>query len=508
MRMKRMPTNESPRQSGPPQADDLRRSSGAPVATPGRPVLAGLSLLCAAAIAGAGSLSSRAATPGTLDLAFNPGSAVGTNYGGGVRAVLAQPDGRVVVGGQFSGVNGASHDHIVRLSPNGTVDETFQARVTAQGGYAAVDALVLAGTQILIGGTFDSVNGYARRGLARLNPDGTLDLAFNPNLGYIPQARLILVQPDGNIIVGGFAISASAGGAYRFDLVRLFPDGTLDLSFDIGLQGLGGFIYTGALQPDGKVLVGGFFPGDRCPTNIARFNANGSLDTAYWPRFDTVGIIYGLAVQADGKAVIAGDFDNVNGITRYGYARLHADGSLDTTFELRDAGTNCFSAGGRLTSVVIQPDQKILLGGMFMPWSGRFVDRAARFLTDGAPDPEFVSVIADTSVETLGMQSDGKILVGGWFSHFGGSPRKCIARLHGDAGTPSRVELALQRPRDGLARLTFATQPGRRYAVECSSDLQAWSEWTNFFAGSWLTQTADPASGASNRRFYRARLLP
>lgn len=451
-----------------------------------------------------------AAAPGSLDLGFDPGTAVGTNYNGVVHAVLADPAGGVVIGGEFTLVDGASRDNIARLVSNGSVDAGFRARVTHLAGFARVGVLALEGAQILVGGTFDSVNGYARQGIARLNADGTLDTTFNPSLGDFPDVRVILVQPDGKLIVGGFAVSSSSGTSYRYDLVRLLPDGKLDLTFDVGFGAVGGFIYTGALQPDGKVLVGGFgfFPSSNSPANLARFNSNGALDTRYSPALGTLGIVNSIAVQADGRAVIAGDFDNVNGITRYGYARVNTDGTLDATFELHDSATNGFSAGGRLQCVVIQSDQKILIGGTFIPSSGGIEERIARFLPNGTPDPSFVSLLADTSVETLALQRDSKILVGGQFHDLAGIQRKSIARLQGDTAEPDRPIVSLQLTQDGATQLTSTTQPGLRYAIDGSADLLSWSEVTNFVASSRLTQIADPAAHTLDRRFYRARLLP
>ena len=119
-----------------------------------------------------------------------------------------------------------------------------------------------------------------------------------------------------------------------------------------------------------------------------------------------------------------------------------------------------------------------------------------------------MSLPADTSVEALSLQNDGKILVGGRFLNYNGVQRRSVARLHGDPGVPELPVLALERLGKGVARLTFSTQPGRRYSIESAVDLRVWGEITNFFASSWLTQTAVPAAPTTAQCFYRARLLP
>jgi uncharacterized delta-60 repeat protein len=445
--------------------------------------------------------------PGTLDPTFDPGLALSTNYWNywTVHAVLPLPGGSVVVGGEFTMASGAARDNIICLLSNGSTDSNFVARITQQGGNASVEALVAQGTKLLVGGRFDSVNGMVRRGLARLNGDGTLDTTFNPNLGYSAQVEVVVVQPDNRIIVAG-SFMANVGASFRQGLARLNADGSLDLSFD-ATYAPGGFVYAAALQPDGKLVVGGFFAGSgaNCPTNLARLGPNGTLDTNYWPGFDTFGIVYGIAIQADGKAVLAGGFDNVNGVTRYGYARVNLDGTLDASFELKDAGTNLFSSGGRLRSVAVQSDQKILLGGTYAYYGGGSGERVVRFMPDGTADQAFVSLPCSSgTVETARLQSDGKLLVVGRFDAYGGVPRRGVARRFGDA-IPQPPRIALSHQSGGAMRLDVTNPASQTLVLQAATNLNApqWTALATNGLGANRVLFLDTNAWKYTRRFYR-----
>ena len=153
---------------------------------------------------------------------------------GEVRAILKQPDGRLLVGGDFTSVKGVPRYAVARLNPDGSVDPGFDAGIVL----GSVRALALQPDgKLIIGGDFRSINGTPRYGFARLNADGTVDGGFNPAAAVMGssnpgQVYAVAVQPDGRIVIGG--AFANVDGAPRAGVARLNPDGSLDVTFDPG----------------------------------------------------------------------------------------------------------------------------------------------------------------------------------------------------------------------------------------------------------------------------------
>ena len=169
--------------------------------------------------------------------------------------------------------------------------------------------------------------------------------------------------------------------------VRLGASGDLDLAFDAGVKRFGAARAV-AVQTDGKVVVGGTFSytdGMVSAGHLARFNAGGTLDTAFRTATGTGanGLIYSVAIHTDGKIYLAGDFTAFNGATRNRVARLNSDGSLDTTF---DPGTG---PNGPIITLAVQSDGKPVLGGAFTSVSGTGRNRLARLNANGTHDTAF-----------------------------------------------------------------------------------------------------------------------
>src|SRR5439155_18365694 len=175
------------------------------------------------------------------------------------------------------------------------------------------------------------------------------------------------------------------------------------------------------------VVAGRFTSVNGTPTtNIARLNTNGSLDTTFQPVSVTgqFPAFYAVAVDGQGRALAAGDFSSVNGVTHTNLVRLNADGTLDATFSPA-AGTDAY-----VLSIAVQSDGKILVGGLFTLVNGTPRNYLARLNADGTLDASFVPGSGPNYlVYSLAVQSDGKVLVGGAFTQFNGTPRGGIARL-------------------------------------------------------------------------------
>jgi uncharacterized delta-60 repeat protein len=360
-------------------------------------------------------------TDGSLDTSFDPGS--GAN--GNVYAIAVQADGKVLIAGDFTTYNGFLRNYIARLNADGTLDVSFLN--IGFGANASVSALaVQPDGKVLIGGNFTTYNGTARNRIARLNADSTLDASFlNIGSGSSNYVRAIALQPDGKVLIGGGFLSYN--GTARNRIARLNADGSLDLGFNPG-SGANSTLYTLALQPDGNVLIGGGFTtfNVTARNRIARLNTDGALDAS----FLNVGSganasVYAIAVQPDGKVLIAGSFTSYNGTARNRIARLNTDGTLDASFLNTPTGAN-----GTLYALAVQPDGKVLIGGGFA--TNR--NRIARLNANGALDAFFLNTPtgANGSVKAIAVQSDGKVLIGGDFTTYNGFSRNRIARLNAD----------------------------------------------------------------------------
>jgi uncharacterized delta-60 repeat protein len=300
----------------------------------------------------------------------DPGFSVSTYA---VDNIISLPSGKVLINGPFSGVNGTPTEGVALLNTDGTVDASFQAPGLLNGRSVYSLAMQPDG-KVLIGGDFDQLYGASPRNrIARLNVDGTLDATFDPGTGANDEVLRLALQSDGKVLIGGRF--TEVGGVARNRIARLNANGTLDATFDPG-TGTNGTPWHIARQPDGKVLIGGSFTevNGVARNRIARLNANGTLDAAFNPGTGTNGAPLHLALQPDGKVLIGGEFTEVDGVARNRIARLNANGTLDTTFN-PGAGADYI-----VNSVSVQPDGKVLIGGWFTQVGGEAHPRIARLM--------------------------------------------------------------------------------------------------------------------------------
>jgi uncharacterized delta-60 repeat protein/uncharacterized repeat protein (TIGR01451 family) len=317
-------------------------------------------------------------------------------------------------------------------TPAGSLDTTFGSNTGANNPIYALG--LQTDGKLLIAGDFTAVNGVTRQRLARLLLDGSLDPAYNVGLGPNRPVRAVKLQPDGKAIVGGFFTRVHGTNINR--LARLNTDGSLDVFFNPG-AGADNPVYALDLLPDGRVVVGGAFTtfnGISRP-NIAVLNTNGTVNTTFNPGLGANGVVYAVAAQPDGKVVIAGDFTTVNNVSRVRVARLNTDGSVDTTFNPQ------LGANAAVRALAIQADGKIILGGSFTTLNGLPRNYLARLNTDGSVDPIFLgtAIGGDNAVYALAIQADGKILVVGDFTTFNGVTRNRITRLNPNGKTDPTI---------------------------------------------------------------------
>ncbi len=341
----------------------------------------------------AGSLDDSFGSDGKVVMSIGPGDDI-------VQAVAIQPDGKIVAAG-----------------------------------YSDDGKIVAAGYS-----DSGSNNDFA---LVRCNTDGTLDTSFGPGGvvttdfgGTGDYGRAVAVQPDGKIVAAGYSDN---GTDTDFALVRYNTDGTPDLGF--GSSGLGTVkTQVGlssdhgnavAIQEDGKIVVAGsVIQGSDHNFGLVRYNMDGSLDTSFGPSSNgkvTTDFVsaddYGraVAIQPDGKIVAAG-YSGSGSNSDFALVRYNTDGSLDTSFGSGGTVTQDIAANDLAHAITIQKDQKIVVAG----YSGSGVSRdfaLIRCNTDGSLDASFGSGgIVTTDIGggaadhgyAIALQSDGKIVVGGY----------------------------------------------------------------------------------------------
>lgn len=359
-------------------------------------------------------------TQGALDIGYLT-SGVGLNNS--VSKLLPLSDKSVIVFGNFTQFNGGVAPRITKLNEAGEMDISFNG--SGQGANATIrNAAVQSDGKIIIVGNFTSFNGIAVNRIARLLANGSVDASFNIGSGCNGQVYGVAIQSDGKIIiVGNFS---TYNGIPAVKIARLLPDGTLDAGFITGSGAEDGIVETIALQSDGKIIVGGHFTmfNGISARRIIRLNADGSIDTSFSIGTGFDAAVYSLAVQPDGKIMVGGSFAAFNGNGRRRIVRLNSDGTLDTSFSIGSGFSN-----GTIRDILIQPNGRLLLGGTFSgTYNGATVKRMLRLQANGTVDGSFL-VNLNGTLSTMALTSDEKVLIGGTFNSVSGITKHRIARL-------------------------------------------------------------------------------
>ncbi|MFC0710049.1 M10 family metallopeptidase C-terminal domain-containing protein [Azorhizophilus paspali] len=295
------------------------------------------------------------------------------------------------------------------------------------------------GKILLAGQSYDPVSRNDDFSVVRLNADGTVDTSLDSDgkaivdIGGSNQGRSLTVLPDGK-----FLLSGSSNG--DFGVIRLNTDGSLDTSFGSDGKatfdlGRGDYVYSMAMQPDGKILVTGRSDnGSDDNFGVIRLNADGTLDTTFGSDGKAIFELgysddqgHSVTVLPDGKILMAGfSYDYSENSTYFDFSviRLNADGTLDTSFGSDGEATADIDGNSDYgNSLLVQPDGKILVAGGSDNSSYRYGTKfsVARLNADGSLDASFGSDgkasfalgIGYAQVNSLALQPDGKILLAG-----------------------------------------------------------------------------------------------
>jgi uncharacterized delta-60 repeat protein len=363
--------------------------------------------------------------------------AIGTGANAEVSALVVQSDGKIVLAGGFTQFKSVSCGRLVRLEPDGSIDSSFNPGTGA--GDRIYDLRVRANGDLIILGAFTEVNGRARGGIARLAADGTLLDAYagaGAQNSLPAKITAAAVQSDGKILIGGNFTEVA--GRNLSGVARLQADGSLDASFDPG-TGLDGYVQGISLQPDGRILIAGYFGSANGAgrTSLARLNADGSLDDGFKPSIlkldGSLSVLQKPVVATNGTMLVLGHFRFINRTSRNYAARLWNDGSLDEAFnaQINIVGGDSLRPTATLTgtspivyAAAILPDAKVLVGGS-VTWDSLSRGYLLRLDQTGAMDPSFVSksvatnvVLTTGTVKKILPIDDGKILICGDFTEF------------------------------------------------------------------------------------------
>ncbi|GGF05546.1 hypothetical protein GCM10011383_15800 [Hymenobacter cavernae] len=355
-----------------------------------------------------------------------------------INDALQQPDGKWLVAGSFTRVNGGTDvQALARLNTDGTLDQTFAANATGLRRVANLQMLP-SGRILLVGAQLAGESSLGST-LLQLNLDGTRYTGFLiTSLPNFFSATAAAVQPDGRILVGGPNSGSNIG------LLRLLPNGSRDASFqpnavpDVSISKL-------LVQPDGKILVVGRQLGFGSVRNriVVRLNADGSLDNGFDANNNPGNNVAAqdAALLPDGRVLVAGYGDNIFGSSTGSIVRLLPDGSPDQTFKL-DASMS----GVNVQRLVLQEDGKIVAALQSRYTLPLNTTKLIRLEANGSQDASFqIGDGPDEVIQALRLQEDGRLLVGGYFWNFNGQ-RRSLALLESTGAVVPGFAPLLQQP--------------------------------------------------------------
>lgn len=434
---------------------------------------------------------------GTLDPAWNPSA------DGAVHAIAVDPvSGDVYAGGDFSVIGARNRAHLAKLTGAGTgaVDASWNPSPNS-----TVEALAVDGSgNVYVGGWFGYIGGQYRECLAKLSGSGAgaVDAAWNPS-PYCDQVYALALDGSGNIFVGGWFTSISGWG--RKCIAKLSASGTGQLDINWNPLGADSYVYALALDGAGHVYAGGYFAnvGGQSRKFIAKLSStgNGDVDATWNPSANSS--VEALAVDGSGNVYAGGNFANIGGKLRYFVAKLSGSGSGDA-----DAAWNPSPNGNLVHALAIDGSGNLHVGGNFTSIGGQ--PRVAYAVLSGSGTPSTVVADAEVtkgSVKAMARQPDGGVIVGGNFLKANGAPHANLLRLKPDgtldpnwnpSSNNSVYALAVDGNGDVYAGGAFTSVNGttRRYIAKLSGSGSGNVDATwNPFANFWVLSLALDGSG-------------
>lgn len=366
------------------------------------------------------------ALSGSVDYTFQYGS----GFNGNASTVTQQPDGKyIITGSGFTSYQGVSANRIIRLFPDGSIDTSF---IYGTGLNAVVYQNILQPDgKILVGGQFTLYNGVSANRIVRINSDGSRDTSFVIGTGFAGGFVYdIYLYPDGKILVTGSFTSYQ--GTSANGIIKLNSDGSIDGTFLYGT----GFNSTSqvrniSIDSNGKILLVGTFTSYQgvSANRIIRLNSDGSIDTSF---------VYGVGfndncsrvrIKVNEKILVTGTFTSYNGSNSSKIIGLNSDGSIDTSFNVGSGFDGSFAS-----PLVVMNDGKIIVGGLFSSYQGVQANSIIRLNSDGSIDYSFQIGSGFNSslndVRDLILGTDNSIMVTGAFTSYNSIPANRIIAIY------------------------------------------------------------------------------
>ena len=380
------------------------------------------------------------------------------------------------------------------------IDTTFAAALGIVPGGRISDFAIQSDGKIIVVGEIGLINGVSRPVLARLNPDGSVDTSFVPPLivNGGPGFAIVTValQSNDKILIGGHV--ASINGVPRKVIARLNADGSPDIEFNSS-PALNDVVHVQNIEvlPDDRIVIGGTkVIGGSFQGVIVRLTPDGTLDAealnvaadfVFQPdgkilrsdsngvsrlnpdltndnTFENIGLGGKMVFQSDGKIVVAGSFTMFNGFPIGRIARLNTDGSFDATFNQNGAGANVAS----IAAISMFQDGRIIIGGNFTAYNGTPRSGVAVVNPDGTLDKSVVPQTEFFNVDSISVQQDGKPVISGFHLQQAAFVHGSITRLDPD-GTRDPGFLA-RTARPGTGQRAVVMPDGRIVVIGAFND--------------------------------------
>jgi uncharacterized delta-60 repeat protein len=357
----------------------------------------------------------------------------------GVTPVYAQvaPDGDIFVSD--------STGNLTDCSPSGIVKQVTFTGISGNNFLIQKDGKVIVWTSGVI-----TIQGVSRQGMARVNPDGTLDETFDPGFGPNASISAVLLMADGEFMVGGFFSTFDKTAAEG--LVRLNTNGSVDTAFTAAID-------SEATTEMAQLQSGQIVAWLALNRQLVVFNADGSVSSTLGTTAGGSDQIYALTVQSDGKLILGGGFTNFAGKTAINLLRLNADGTIDSTFNPYPTLANLGS--GDIVSLAVDAE-----GHVYFQSNSTQPYRYARLNSDGSPDLTYTpgSPVPGQVVATA-RSSDGRVFVAGFFTGVDGATRVGLAAIHSDGSLDTTFVPNVGIPWAGRPPSAATYQPSAQLAV-------------------------------------------
>jgi len=430
-----------------------------------------------------------------VDTTFQPDIVATQGPGNGVNGIVVQSDGRIIIGGNFTSVSGQPITNLARLFSNGQLDASFGISGTDGG---VLDLAQQPDGKILVSGTFTNLQGVPRQGLGRLLTNGAVDMNFDvgPTLfATNGTAYKLALRPDGRILVG-----TVNGSVCR--LFQLNTNGGLDSPFTQTNLFAGWWIHSLLVRTDGTVLIGGGFSivnGFSSP-GLVVLDASGNLQTNFQSNLAMNSDIFAILAQTNGGLLLGGELLHTNGSPSTVMARLDSNLQWDTNFQT--SSFTPFDFFAYIRSAILQADGKIVAGGDFDQVGGYFRRYLVRLDANGKVDPCFdtdIGLGGVWGVNVVTAQSDGRILAGGSFGIAGLVPNNLVRLLPQSDCNATRVYILKEG--DGITA-AGTCPPGGTNFLQSSTNLFDWTD-VDVETNPLLSAPIDPSASPST--FYRVK---